>query len=247
MTIQRIAGLKVLTKEEIFRFVPSPQRKKLEKLAEKLVGKRIVHLNATAQGGGVAEILRSLIPYSNAFGVRSEWYAIDGTVGNRFFVITDKIRDGLQGRELKIELEEWTHYASVNKMITEELEQLSCDVLVVHDWQPAYAGFYFKNGPPKIFVSHADTSHAYHFVADPIIQAMKAYQRIVFSNKQFVYPRIGNQRNIRVIAPAIDPLVKKQTLLMKGEARKQLAEFGVFLDGPLIVQVSRFDRWKNPE
>ena len=234
--------------KDFLKFAPMAQQQRILEYVQALKGKKIVHVNATGQGGGVAEILQSFIPYLNAFGLRAEWYAIDADQpGKRFFEITDKIRNGLQGQAVEIKKEEWDVYENANREITKELESIACDILVVHDWQPAYAGFYLARSTPKVFVSHADTSSAYKPVADQIMEAMRGYDAMIFSNKDFVYPEFAEKTNIHVIAPAIDPLSLKQSTVPQKDARAYLVPFGVPGTGRFIVQVSRFDNWKNPQ
>ena len=243
--IKKVHVKKELKAQSFLRFMTLSQRKQIKNLALNLKGKRVVHVNATAKGGGVAEILQSLIPYSEALGVESDWYAIDEKAPRKFFIITDKIRSGLQGKSIDIKPQEWSLYAGVNKEIASRLERIQCEILVIHDWQPAFAGFYLQRDIPKIFVSHADTSSAFRPVANGILQAMKAYRFTIFSNKDFVDEGL-KKNQIKIIAPAIDPLSLKQKIVSQKKAREYLARFGIPRKGQLVLQVSRFDIWKNP-
>ncbi|MBU6142284.1 glycosyltransferase [Patescibacteria group bacterium] len=243
--LQKVTIDRQIKAAQIFRLMPSAQRDALRKIARTLRGKRVVHINATAVGGGVAEILQSLIPYLRAFGVQSDWYVIDPKAGNEFFAVTNKIHNALQGGRIKISGREWKRYADVNRAIAKDLEKIDCDVLVIHDPQPLLAGTLAHRDKHKIFFSHIDTSSAYRPVWEKLAPAITAYHRIVFSNRAFVHSGIP-KRKVRVFTPAIDPLVPKQTVVPRATARRFLARHGIPAHIPLIVQVSRFDVWKNP-
>ncbi|MDE2001184.1 MAG: glycosyltransferase [Patescibacteria group bacterium] len=243
--LKKILIDKEIKSRRIFRFVPPNRRAAFRNVVAGMHGKRVVHINATGIGGGVAVILRSLVPYLRALGVQSDWYVIDPAVGDDFFTVTNKIHNALQGGRIRITAHEWKIYRDVNRSIADDLEKIDCDILVIHDPQPLLAGALAHRDKHKIFFSHIDTSAAYGPVWKKLAPAITAYKRVVFSNRAFVHAGIP-QSKVRVFTPAIDPLIPKQTVVPRARARRYLARFGIPTRGPLVVQVSRFDVWKNP-
>lgn len=231
---------------DVLSFVSSKQKHEFKKLAVNLQGKKVVHVNATAKGGGPAEILQSFIPYLRAVGILAEWYAIvPEKAGKQFFVVTDKMRYALHGKPTRIPLAEWKLYEQVNEQIAADLDKIDCDILVIHDWQLLFSALYLKKHKPQIYVSHPDTSVAYQKVWGKMLPVMELFQIVVFSNKDFVHRGLS-KRKTRVIAPVIDPFALKQKIVVSTKARQYLSRFGISATGPLILQVSRFDIMKNP-
>lgn len=222
------------------------QKAALWKAAHAMHGKRVVHISATPQGGGIAEIMHSLIPYLRAVGVECDWYVINGNAGKKFFEITNKFHNALQGAPTRISAAEWKEYERVNKAVAEELEKIDCDVLVVNDPQPLAAGAAAKRNKHNIYISHIDTSSAFGKAWRKALPLMQTYHRIVFSNRDFVHGGLPKEK-VKVFTPAIDPLAPKQAVVSRAEARLYLKRRGrIPAEGPLVVQVSRFDIWKNP-
>lgn len=251
MNISRSILQKVIIKgkvkpEEFLKFVSPKQKKALFDVAEKIRGKRVVHINATAVGGGVAEILQSLIPYLRSLSIESDWYTINPLVEKNFFDITNKFHNLLQGANIRITSKEWGKYKEINEKIAKELEGIDCDVLVINDLQPLLAGKLAHSKKHKIYISHIDTSTAQETLWEKIHPLIQCYHRIIFSNKNFVHGSLP-KRKVRIFTPAIDPLAPKQKLVNYEKARQYLKKFGGIPAGvPLVVQVSRFDMWKNP-
>ncbi|MBU4482467.1 hypothetical protein KKC16_03400 [Patescibacteria group bacterium] len=138
--LKKVVLSKQIRPADFLRFMPARQKKELLKQASYLQGKRVVHINAVSDGGGVAEILASLIPYLRSLGVKSDWYFINPSVGKRFFEVTNKIHDALQGAPVKISGREWAEYERASRRIAAELGKIDCDVLVINDPQPLLAG-----------------------------------------------------------------------------------------------------------
>jgi len=242
---------KVIFQEQInpadfLKFLSSRKKKELLNQTSHLQGKRVVHINATTAGGGVAEILKSLIPYLRALGIESDWYAIDPKVGANFFVITNKIHDALQGAPVEITDREWIEYEETNKLIAVELDKIDCDILAINDPQPLLAGCYSRCSKHKIYFSHIDTSAVFKPVWEKLLPSIISYHRIVFSNINFVNGSLPRYK-IKIFTPAIDPLAPKQKIVSKKKARQYLKNHGgIPLGASLIAQISRFDVWKNP-
>ena len=231
---------------KLLKFALPSQKKEILKLAKELKGKKIAQINATKVGGGVAEILNSLVPYLNALGVKSEWYAIDpDKIPPKFFSFTNKLHDASQGAEIDFKEKDWELYERVNKKIAKSINNLDCDAILINDPQPLFSIKYLSASKPVIYYSHIDTSSAYPKVWERVLPVIKSVDYIVFSNKDFVHKHLPTNK-IKIFTPAIDPLSVKQQIVTRKKARNYLAGFGLPSSNRLIVQVSRFDIWKNP-
>lgn len=231
--------------DDFLHFLSDEAREKLLVRAAYLKGKKIVHVSATAKGGGVAEILQSLVPYLRSLGVSCEWYAIRSGEQS-FFKITNAIHDALQGAPIAFETEAWAEYERVNDAIARELAEIECNLLAINDPQPLLAGARASTSAHKIYFSHIDTSTPHERTWQRLFEPVSSYDRIVFSNALYANARLS-EKKVRVFTPAIDPLSPKQGVVPKDEARRYLERYGhVPSISPLIVQVSRFDAWKNP-
>lgn len=216
----------------------------LRRLAEPLCGLRVVHINATAFGGGVAEILQTLVPLMRDVGLEAQWQVIEGA--DEFFNVTKACHNGLQGMDIPFteEMKEiWRRYNQANAKRFEG----DYDVVVVHDPQPA--GLLHYHGPAGgrhwIWRCHIDTSHPnlafWNFMAPYIAE----YPTAIFTMKQYVGPGV-NPKHLAIIAPTIDPLSSKNTPMDLATADAIVARYGFDPNRPLMVQVSRFDPWKDP-
>ncbi len=211
--------------------------------AAKLGGARMVHVNATSQGGGVAEILDNLVLLMNDAGLRTDWRVLHGTP--EFFEVTKKFHNTLQGeRELSFTEEEFELYRFVNRRFARFVD-LDHDFVIIHDPQPVALVEYVSNGRPWVWRCHID-------ITDPNPQAwefmepyIRQYARMIVSSEIYKRPDLDVQQ--QVISPSIDPISAKNTYLPQEEIAEILARYGVPTDKPFITQVSRFDPWKDPE
>src|SRR3989344_5070384 len=239
--LSRILSLPEFSRSAILSFASVRQQKQLQEFARYAAGKKIVHISATAKGGGVAELLKSLIPYLRAFGIAADWYAIDSQrVPQDFFHITNRFHNAFQGLPDEFTKEEWSIYEDVNSAISQELDAIPYDIAVIHDFQPAGAIAFRKKHLPSVLQIHMDTSHTREALRSQVFPIVTAYDQIVFSNRAFVFNELPKER-VRVFQPAIDPLAAKQNIIPAQKAKKELSKFGISPMGPLIVQVSRFD------
>jgi len=213
-------------------------------LAEPLRGARVLHVNATAFGGGVAEMLSTLVPLLRDVGIEAEWQIIHGA--DEFFNVTKAFHNGLQGMDLPLteEMKEiWRRYNQKNA----EAFEGEYDFAVVHDPQPAGLRYYHGTGGSKhwIWRSHIDTSHpnpAYWQFITPFLQP---YDAGIFSMEQYVGEGL-HLPQLAIIRPSIDPLSPKNRPLPLAEAQRVVADLGIDLGRPLISQISRYDPWKDP-
>jgi trehalose synthase len=215
----------------------------VRRLAEPLRGLRVLHLSATPYGGGVAEILRSEIPLLRDLGIVSEWRLIRGD--ERFFEVTKSIHNGLQGADHTLTDEERNEYLGHSERSAAELGD-GYDVIVAHDPQPlplrAYHG---ANASRWVWRCHIDTSAPNKAVWEFLRDYVASYDAAVFTADAFVPPDIPALA-VHIIPPAIDPLSPKNMPLDPTLARRLLAWLGLDVELPLMTQVSRFDRWKDP-
>jgi trehalose synthase len=215
----------------------------MRELAEPLRGARVLHLNATPYGGGVAEILRSEAPLLRDLGLAADWKIITGD--EKFFSVTKTIHNGLQGaaRELTPqEQETYLAYSTRNAQLLEE----EYDLIVVHDPQPLALLQFHGNGSAKwIWRCHIDTSEPNPEVWNFLRPYLAGYDAAVFTLGGFVPPDFPINR-VEIIPPAIDPESPKNFELGLDTAQRVLEWIGIEDSRPLVTQVSRFDPWKDP-
>lgn len=223
--------------------VPGELLELLRDLANDLRGLRVLHLNATPYGGGVSELLRSLVPLVNDLGIVSDWKIMRGD--NDFFEVTKKLHNGLQGGNLELTLEEKQHYERVSKENAEALTE-NYDVVFVHDPQPAGILPMRGNGHARwVWRCHIDTGQPNPQVWDYVRTFLHEYDAAIFTMAEFVPPDFPIKKT-QIIPPAIDPLSPKNMSMADSTTRQVLDWIGVRLNRPLITQVSRFDSWKDP-
>jgi trehalose synthase len=213
----------------------------LRLLGERLAGKRVLNINSTRVGGGVAEILNRLVPLLNELGLDTRWEVVQGP--EEFFVLTKKLHNALHGKPVSFTAEDRKVFNEVTDANAAALD-LDADLLFIHDPQPA--GLIKKRDARAaswLWRCHIDVSApapgAWEFIA-PMVER---YDLSVFSAPQFA-------REMKIpqvlIAPSIDPLSDKNRELSQSEVEAILTRFGIRSDKPIVTQVSRFDRLKDP-
>ena len=217
----------------------------IDSLAGELKGLRLCHINSTPFGGGVAELLFSYIPMVRSLGIHADWQVIRGD--RRFFTITKCLHNALQGAPYPL-LEQATQrvYLSNNQSNARELDP-DYDVFVINDPQPAALRYFCEGMQAKwIWRCHVDSSEPDEEAWQFLRPYIEEYDAAVFTKSDFVPPDLKGPR-IAIMPPAIDPLSTKNMPLPKAEVCKSMLDnLGLHKDRPLIVQVSRFDRWKDP-
>jgi trehalose synthase len=216
----------------------------LRRLGEKLAGLRVVHVNSTREGGGVAEILEWMVPLMRDVGVDASWEVIHGDP--LFFDITKAIHNGLQGKPVDLSEKDWRIYRDVNEMNAERLRPLleDADIVVIHDPQPAGLLNLCPNRKGRwIWRAHIDISKPFRPVWKNLGTFVEKYDASVFSMPEFAQPLPHPQF---LVPPSIDPLSEKNRDLDSAEIAAIGAQFGLDPNRPLIVQISRFDRFKDP-
>ena len=218
----------------------------LRNLVAHLDGARVIHVNSTAVGGGVAEILRSLIPISKGLGLDTDWYVVSPPV--EFFDVTKKIHNLMQGAEGALTPEEMRTYSTyAGQSANLDFSSIDADVWILHDPQllPLMALLPEGDHPPIVWVCHIDLSEPNQGMLASVFDNMRRSDVKVFSLKQYV-PAGLEDAAVHIIPPAIDPLSVKNRPMNMEEARSRMAAMGIDLERPLITQVSRFDPWKDP-
>lgn len=211
----------------------------LRLLGEKLVGKTFLHVNSTKEGGGVAEILHRMVPIMAGLGINARWETIQGDAP--FFDITKRLHNALQGNEETITERMWQHHFEVNKSNAQGLD-LHGDVVFIHDPQPAPL-VEFRESGKWVWRCHIDVSNPAKEVTSPLFRYCGKFDAAIFSVARFAMA-MGIDEFI--IPPSIDPLSEKNTELSDQEIGRILDEFSIPPDRPMILQVSRFDRFKDP-
>jgi trehalose synthase len=215
----------------------------IRRLAEPLAGKRVVHLSATAFGGGVAEINYTLIPLMADAGLDVEWRIIRGQ--DEFFNVTKTIHNALQGDPVGLDEEQREIFRRYNAMNAAELEDVY-DFVIVHDPQPVAMIDHFPDSRAKwIWRGHIDFSAPNPEVLEFLLPSIRRYDAAIFHLREYV-PRAPDLPESVIWPPAIDPLAPKNMALSAEDAAYIVDQFGIDVDRPLLTQVSRFDPWKDP-
>jgi trehalose synthase len=215
----------------------------IKKLALPLKGKKVVHINATSFGGGIAEILSALIPLMKDLGIEAEWQVIKGS--DDFFNVTKSIHNGLQGVDVSF-TKEMKEIFLKNNQLNEKLFEGEYDFVVIHDPQPVAILNYRKKKIGKwIWKLHIDPTQAQEKIWQFFQPFVKRYDANIFILKEYVKDDL-KLKNIAIIPPAIDPLSPKNMDLDREEIENIITKYKVDPDRPVITQVSRFDPWKDP-
>ena len=218
-------------------------------LARRLRGVRFAHLNSTATGGGVAEILRSLVPLMRAVGLDANWYVFKPQKMLPFFGMTKRVHHLLQGANGLLSEEERKVYL---ESVQEGARHLATagmgdDVLFVHDPQLLPLAQFLNGAVPQVrlWVCHIDISHPNARVVEELLPFVWKYDGAVFSNVEYILGNLGGLTTY-VAPPAIDPLSPKNVFMGRDTARALMSRMGIDPHRPVITQVSRFDIWKDP-
>jgi trehalose synthase len=215
----------------------------IRRLAEPLQGKRVVHLSATAFGGGVAEINYTLAPLMADAGLEVEWRIIKGA--EEFFNVTKTVHNGLQGNPQGLTEEQMEIFRRYNELNAEEFED-EYDYVIVHDPQPvAMIDHYVDSTAKWVWRGHIDFSSPNPQVMDFLLPSIRRYDAAIFHMRDYV-PQAEGLPPCYIWPPAIDPLAPKNMALSPEDAAYIVDQFGIDVERPLLTQISRFDPWKDP-
>jgi len=210
-------------------------------LAQRLSGKSVQMVNSTAVGGGVAEILNRLVPLLSDIGLPCRWDVITG--GNDFFEVTKAFHDALHGAPCDLSERAFEIFLSYNDQNLSHLS-FDADFVVIHDPQPVALIKARRRRPPHwIWRCHIDASDPNPVVWDFLLQFVRGYDAALFSSPNFTRALPIPQY---LFSPAIDPLSQKNQELDADFVRKVLEEFSIDPKRPILTQISRFDRLKDP-
>ena len=229
--------------EQYHYFMGEKNLKELDRLSSRLSGLKVGHLNSTADGGGVAEILKSLVPMMNGVGIKAQWYTMDA--GEDFFPVTKNIHNSLQGGNWQFDSRAHEIYLCQNRRIAEEMRDLDVDVWIVHDPQPCPISKRLRGFHQMIWHCHIDTSTPNKAVWNYLYRYLIEYDRLVFCLPEYINGNVPKEK-LRFLRPAIDPLTTKNQFLPKPKAKDVLAQLAIDPERPLISQLARFDPWKDP-
>lgn len=209
--------------------------------AARLGDLHLVNVNSTYYGGGVAELLSSLTLMMNEIGLRAGWRVLQGRPD--FFSVTKKMHNALQGddinlSELKRDIYEEVAFENASRM------HLDHDVVIVHDPQPLPLIDDLRKNAPWIWRCHVDLSHPHAELWGYLRPFVERYDAVVLSLPEYAQSITPPQR---FILPAINPFSSTNKELSEAEIDERLDHYGIPTDLPLVVQISRFDKWKDPQ
>jgi trehalose synthase len=232
---------KLISVEDYEPLIGAETVERLLKKVEALRDIHVVNVNSTYYGGGVAELLSSLTLLMNASGIKTGWRVIEGRPD--FFSVTKKMHNALQGgdinlTDLKVQIYEEVVFENAARL------HLDHDVVIVHDPQPLPLIQHFRKKAPWVWRCHVDLSQPHADVWDYIAPLVEQYDAVVMSLPEYAQ-KLGTPQ--RFIMPAINPFSSTNKELSEAEIADRFAHYGIPTDLPLVVQVSRFDKWKDPQ
>ena len=226
------------------RTAPDDLLDELEQVAADLRGARVLHVNATAYGGGVSELLRSTVPLLNDLGLLADWQVIAGD--EAFFDVTKRLHNALQGAARAPDEADARVYLEAGERNAEALGDQRYDFVVIHDPQPAPLLARSATTDARwVWRCHIDTSEPNPAAWELLRPQLAGYDAAIFTLAEFMPPQLPVER-VEVFPPAIDPLSPKNMPLPEQLARQVLDWIGVDAGRPLVTQISRFDPWKDP-
>ena len=232
---------KLVQIEDYEQFVGAESVERVREKAKALKDLHVAHVNSTYYGGGVAELLSSLTLLMSSVGIKTEWRVIQGAPD--FFSVTKKMHNALQGgqinlSELKREIYEGVVWENAVR------NHLDHDRVIIHDPQPLpMIGHYEKKGP-WIWRCHVDLTEPNRELWEYLAPFVEKYDAVILSLQEYRQELVTPQM---FFMPAIDPFSIKNSQLSEEERQARLDYYDIPTDLPLVVQVSRFDRWKDPE
>lgn len=218
-------------------------------IAKKIKNQKIIHINSTAYGGGVAELLRSQVISEKKLGLKSHWLTIEAP--KSFFVITKKIHNLLQGKNDLLTEKEKILYLTINKKLGKLLryfcQRFKSGIIIIHDPQPLPLISFIPTKFFPILRLHIDLSSPNPTTMEFFRPYIMKYRFVVISNPEYRKSMYWLPKSkIKIIMPAIDPLSLKNKSMNLNTANRILEAHGINTTKPIITQISRFDPWKDP-
>lgn len=233
---------KVVQVEDYEPFIGPKTIDRIRKKAKTLQYLHVANVNATYYGGGVAELLTSLTLLMNSVGIKTGWRVIQGAPD--FFTITKKMHNALQGGEINLSDRKMEIYEEViyENAIRNHLE--NHNMVIIHDPQPLPMINHYKKNGPWIWRCHVDLSNLNRELWDYLLPFIEKYDAVILSIKDYKQKLKTPQL---FFLPAIDPFSILNREMSESEIKERLDHYEIPTDLPLVVQISRFDRWKDPE
>lgn len=213
----------------------------IHRKARRLQGKHILHINSTYQGGGVAEMLVSLVPMMNDIGIDAGWRILHGTPD--FFAVTKKFHNALQGDKINLTELKKQLYTHVNEDFS-TYTHIDHDCVIIHDPQPLALIKFYRKRQPWIWRCHIDLSNPNEELWDYLKGFVLRYDMVIFSSDKYKKKDLPVEQ--KLIYPAIDPLSLKNREISDKVISKYIRKSRIPTDKPIITQVSRMDPWKDP-
>lgn len=207
----------------------------------KSYNKHLVHVNSTSQGGGVAEILHSIVPLMNDIGLEAGWRVLHGN--SDFFSITKKFHNGLHGERIELTDAIKKEYLRANEEYS-IFTHLDHEVVIIHDPQPLPLSQFYSKKQPWLWRCHIDLSNPDPNLWSFLKKFILKYDLVIVSHESYKKDDLPVEQ--RIIHPAIDPLTQKNREIKNGTIKDFLQKFDIPTDKPLLTQISRFDKWKDP-
>jgi trehalose synthase len=231
----------IIQVEDFEPLIGSEAIARIQAKAQKLQDLQVVNFNSTYYGGGVAEMLSSLTLLMNGLGVKTEWRVIQGTPD--FFNITKKMHNALQGGDIKLtDLKLQIYEGVVHENAVRN--HLDHDFVVVHDPQPLPLIEHYQKKNPWVWRCHIDLSRPHPGLWAYLARFVEKYDAAILSCREYAQRLTPTQL---FFMPAINPFSIKNRQLSDAEMDERFAHYKIPTDLPLIVQVSRFDPWKDPQ
>ncbi len=214
---------------------------RVEEMAAPFSEKHIVHMNSSYYGGGVAEILSSMVLVMNELGIETGWRLLKGSPD--FFAVTKKFHNALHGEGINLSKRKKQMYLDENRENAEFTHIENHHLMIVHDPQPLPIINFYRKKAPWLWRCHIDISNPNMELWNYLKQFIVKYDSMIVSAEKY---KKGIGVPQRVIPPSIDPLNQKNVELKDSVISKYLKKFNIPADKPIISQVSRFDKWKDP-
>ncbi|MBW2039808.1 MAG: glycosyltransferase [Deltaproteobacteria bacterium] len=232
---------KMVQVEDYEQFVGAETIERIRDKAKPLQDLHVANVNSTYYGGGVAEILSSLTLLMNSLGIKTGWRLIQGAPD--FFSITKKMHNALQGGEINLSERKMQIYEDIiyQNAIRNHLD--NHNMVIIHDPQPLPMINHYKKSGPWVWRCHVDLTNLNHELWNYLAPFVEKYDAVIVTLKEYMQKLKTPQV---CFMPAIDPFSIKNREMSEAEVSERLDHYNIPTDLPLVVQISRFDRWKDP-
>jgi trehalose synthase len=233
--------------EKYMLIIGAREVENIKRLSDPLQNRTWCHVNSTFEGGGVAEMLKSIVPIARGLGINCKWYSIEGN--DNFYSITKRFHNIIQGVDQSFTIEDLLETYLENNRKNFENENIVSDMTIVHDPQPCASVIHGNYEGKMIWRCHIDTSEANEMIWNFLLPYINNYDGCVFSQRSFI--KMGIKKPVYQITPAIDPLSVKNRQRSREESIESLNDFwskyNIDAERPIILAVSRYDIHKNQE